>query len=652
MNKTETKEQAIIDFFVHLFAVQSFKDPENLDEQELVLHSAPDAAEKTYEIRLRKGGRTRTRRMSIRQLGETVESKSVCFKVIYDDMLVVKIPPRPIKDFQTYLKSIDRELSIVNQVSESITCVYPRIGAIMRKVPAARLPENTGKIEDEKQYIQILTEKPELQQYLKIGDSFVFFMALSKYVFFNQIIEAMHKGGNHVEKEIIANGAEALSDIDAFESLYGPGNDALFFSLNTLLCDYENRIDELSARFPDNPYIPAYRKKEWFFACLAGSMDKIQADASEEALPPEFCDEIRRMSKRLLSGQKEQAKQYRELVASVIRKKTFDINLARCQGLIVNIIELMDRLKERFIAIRDLKPDNMFIDRRLDGADHILANPEAYKLGLIDLETAVCFKVGPDDMLPQPLLAGTPSYATPSHLFSNKILKRMYGPDLSRIFYMQDWYACVGMIFTVVTGRLLFAKTARLIPEIIRMKKIYKRKKDNITDLYKMISRRFWDSAISEFERKIKKFNKEFQDITINLPDHLIELLIEEAALEQRLIGESLDKLIASNRSLEKYRKQIMAAPHAAIVKNRKQWQEGRARPELPAETRKKIVQTLMSIEQLKLQREKLNIAISRLSGRIQSNFLLAYLFDRTFYALYRNSWSDKPLPAGCTIDT
>ncbi|NOY68507.1 MAG: hypothetical protein GXP53_03315 [Deltaproteobacteria bacterium] len=645
MSKKQPDPQPIIDYFVHLFSVQSFDEPKSIEEEELVLHSAPDAPEKIYEIKLRKGETWKTRRMSIRQLGETVESKSICYKVIYDDMLVVKIPPRPITDFQTYLKSIDRELSIVNQVSKSITCVYPHLGAIMKKVPATHLAADISENEAEKQYIQILTEKPALQQYLKIGESFVFFMALSKYLFFNQVIEAMHAGGDKVKEEIQTNGPTALSDIDAFESLYGTGNDAVFFGLNTLLRDYENRVDELCNNYPDGPYIPGYKKKEWFFASLAGE----PADMGEESLPPGFGDGVDRMTKKLLAGQKEHTEQYRHTVASVIRKKAFDVNRARSRGLITNVIDMMDRLKEHCVAIRDLKPDNMFIAKQLDGADHILAKPDEYKLGLIDLETSLCFKAGQGDELPQPLLAGTPSYATPSHLFSNRILKRLYGDDLSRIFYMQDWYACVGMIFNVVTGRLLFAKTARLVPEIIRIKKASARKKDIITNVFKNISWRFWDSAIIEFRRKITKYQEQFEGIGIDLPDHLIELLIEEAALEQQIIGQSLNALLASNRSLERYRKQIIAAPYSAIVKNRKQWQESRVHPEVPAKVREKIVHTFLAMEPLKQQRENLNTAIGRLSGRIPCNFLLSYLFDRTFYAMYRHEWSDREPPlAGC----
>ncbi|MEZ4567792.1 MAG: hypothetical protein R2860_12840 [Desulfobacterales bacterium] len=41
---------------------------------------------------------------------------------------------------------------------------------------------------------------------------------------------------------------------------------------------------------------------------------------------------------------------------------------------------------------------------------------------------------------------------------------------------MQDWFATVGIIFCIVTGRRLFENTARLLPEIVRAKKGAKKK--------------------------------------------------------------------------------------------------------------------------------------------------------------------------------
>ena len=110
---------------------------------------------------------------------------------------------------------------------------------------------------------------------------------------------------------------------------------------------------------------------------------------------------------------------------------------------------MLFHLKKKHTAIRDLKPDNMFLAGNSDNPDFFLTSPEQYKPGLIDLETSV--NLGETETLQQPILAGTPHYATPSHIFENHVLKEVFN-DLPRTLYLQDWFAAVGIIYTVVTG--------------------------------------------------------------------------------------------------------------------------------------------------------------------------------------------------------
>ena len=55
-------------------------------------------------------------------------------------------------------------------------------------------------------------------------------------------------------------------------------------------------------------------------------------------------------------------------------------------------MELLFHLKEKNAAIRDLKPDNMFLVGDSDNPDTFLTSGENYSLGLIDLETSVNFE--------------------------------------------------------------------------------------------------------------------------------------------------------------------------------------------------------------------------------------------------------------------
>lgn len=645
MAKSQPETKPLIDFFLHLFHVQTYGEIKADDETKAILLSDPSASEKIFELKLRRGETEKSRRMSIRALGEKVESKSMCYKIIYDDMLVVKIPPKPIVNFRSYLKSIDQERTIASRISGSITCVFPNLSAILRKVPAARIPADTGPNEAEKAYVQRLKESPELQRYLKIGEGFVFFMNLSKYLFFNQVIESMHGGSDRVRKEILKNGPEAMSNLDVFESLYGAENDAAFFGLNSLSVEYERYIDALIRKYQKAVSIPTYQKNEWLYMGIAGAAPEIDP----ESTPPGFAKHVNTLITNLIKKHQKVVDQYRGTVRSVIKKKNYNVNRARGKGLITNVIGLLDRLKECTVSIRDLKPDNMFVARHLDGADHILANPEAYSLGLIDLETAVCFEPQGDEGIKQPLLAGTPSYATPSHLFSNRVLSSVYGDQLSRIFYMQDWYAGVGIIFNVVTGRQLFTRTARLIPEIIRVKRSARGDENQLTTVFKNISWRFWNSAIEEFNAKIRKYRPYFHAIDVKLPDHLAELLIEEAAMEQRLIGEQIKASLDVCRPLEKHRQQLLAAPSAVIMKSRKEWGKMQESGDIPAPVWEEISCLFKTIVPLKQQRENLTNTTRYLAETIPCDFLLSFLLDRVFYAMYRHEWTDREPPlSGC----
>ena len=56
------------------------------------------------------------RRMTIGPLGEESGSKSKCYYVIYDVHMVVKIPAKPVTDFEQYIESIKKEVQIVNKL--------------------------------------------------------------------------------------------------------------------------------------------------------------------------------------------------------------------------------------------------------------------------------------------------------------------------------------------------------------------------------------------------------------------------------------------------------------------------------------------------------------------------------------------------------
>ncbi len=629
MSKAPPDIKPLIEYFLNLFKIQiaGGEIGETEGGRAAVVSDKP-GEDVIYELMFRYRDQIKSRRMSIRCLGEQVESKSMCYKVIYDDLLVIKIPPRPILEFQVYLDHIHREHAVAKRLLPGISCVYPHLGAILKKVPALRLPADTPGETAEQEYMSQLTRTPDLQRYLQIGDGFVFFMSLSRYAFFNQVIDSIHRSKDLIRQEILRNGPEAVSDFCAFETLYGACNSRVYFDMHGLIKSYEKSVDDV-IRTSDVPVsLPDYQKQEWFFARIAGA----QPETTAAELPPGLFEKIDTVTARTLNAGKPVIESFQKAVHATVQQKRFDANRARIKALAVNVIELLYRLKNRSVAIRDLKPDNMYVAAEIDGADHILSDPDAYDLGLIDLETAVCFTAEKNGRPVQPLLAGTPAYATPTHIFHNTILSAVYRSELPRIFYLQDWYAALVIIFYLVTGRLLFARTARLMPEISRIKKKNVRKAQVQLGVFQNCNRTFWKTATGEFGSQLEKHRDRLQDVEIDLPGHLREFLAAECAIEQRLLDTSAAALIDSCPGAGKYRDKLLTASHASICRIIDQ-QQGKGGSEKRGNS---MLHLLSRVEPLKRRQQQLEKTAKRLGSPLACDTLLAFMFERVRGAMDR----------------
>ncbi len=555
MPKPPKDIKPLLRYFVNLFRLHVTGKNDPSDTVRVIPVSEKAGGESIYEFKIRYRSAWKSRRMSIEPLGEKVESKSRCYKVIYDDMLVIKIPPRPITDFEAYLNQINREHFIVTRIQKKIPCVYPEITAILKKVPIIRLPSYVPPEDAEKEYVDLLSKDTGLQDFLKIGDGFVFFMALSKYRFFNQVIEGLHHAVDHARQEIVKNGPQAISDFMVFESMFGSRNDRIYFDMHALVESYGRKIEEALQNVGIEGSIPDFQKQEWLFTHIAG----LRPDIDPDDLPEGVFEQVERITKELTGDNKPVIEEFRKIVYKVSKNKHFYSNRGRMKGLVINLLNLLYRLKKRRVAIRDLKPDNMYVAAFLDGADHILANPDAYDLGLIDMETAVCFKPDRNGRIQQPLLAGTPSYATPSHIFGNKVLRAVYGEELPRIFYLQDMHAALVMIFKIVTGRALFVNAARLMMEISHIKKKNVQDFDDLLKVYKNTSRTFWKTAKTEFSEKLQKYRYRLENVDIELPWHLKKFLMSEYTHEFKRTGDP------ENKSRKKEYQQTLRALDAQV---------------------------------------------------------------------------------------
>ena len=632
------KEQ-IIDFFLNLFKLQCKNPNPGSNALEYALLPSGPGPDEIYELRVRCGVEWKTRRMSICQLGDTVESKSTCFKVIYDDQLVIKIPPKPFTDFEKYLTYINNERHIVDQLTPSINCLSPSLSAILNMVPDLSSPSETDAGLLENKYIKLLTTHPRLQKHLKIGKGFVFFMSLSRRAFFNQVIEKIHDK-TRAQNEMLKN-TSIFEDIYAFEALYGNQYDDVFFKINNLYHEYGKIIDILLPQHENYETVPDYKKQEWFYFKLAG--EKLEIDKNE--LSDIFLEDLNQLLDILMEEKEAAVIQYRSISEKYINKKIFDNNRKNIEGLIVNTLILLYHLRNQHIAIRDLKPDNIFIAGNFDGADNFLNTPEAFSLGLIDLETAVHLQPDAPAEMKQPLLAGTFPFMTPHHLFKNKNLYKLFGKETYRVLYMQDWYAAIGIIFNVITGKTMFIKTAKLMQKIFEIKKKAITDKKSLTDTLKSVSWVFWSTAAMECHKKIKIHLNKFDDLDITLPEPVIEMLKDELKNEKSVIKKAIKVRINSKPYLKKHGQKLYHASSDQVAKYRKKWENSTYQPQVPSANREKVISILKGMESLKIQTERHDSLSRQLESKMPCDELILFLFNRVLNAMYRQFWTNREYP-------
>jgi hypothetical protein len=590
--------------------------------------------ETVYDLRVKCGNTFKTRRMSIRQLGDQVESKSACYKVIYDDQLVIKIPPKPIQNFKAYLDHMNKERHISLQLAPNIQCVCPSLSAILNKIPG--LIDDTGLSPEalEGKYIRLLLSTPRLQNHLKIGESFVFFMNLSQSAFFNHVIEQIHEEKTRVQKEIIKN-AWLFDHLDTFETIYGEDQQDVFFNVKRFYKNFETAIDELLHRFNIVDLLPEYKKKEWFFSVLAHD----NPDMEEKGFPKEFLDSARKKIMHLTAVQKNVVSTYQKTVKNFVRKKIFDNNKKNIEGLSVNLLNLLCQLKNKSIAVRDLKPDNIYISTKKQDGHYQYWDCESYSLGLIDLETAADFKPSDAATFDQPLLAGTPSYMTPAHIFKNSILISIFGQGIRRIYYMQDWFAVLAMIYNAATGKILFAKTAKLIPQILQMKKKALFFHKPLSKVFKRVSIGFWKHAEKELLKKLDHEKEKFSMIHFTLPRPAVQMFQEELVHEKSILLATIDQYIMSNTLWDDIRSELISMSVYELAQYRILWEKGAVGSEMTDEARAGLKDSLKKLEKLKRYLESHQQIHPMLAQSISCHDLMMYLFNRAMLAMYRPTW-------------
>ncbi|MBC2717663.1 MAG: hypothetical protein HF978_20360 [Desulfobacteraceae bacterium] len=448
-----------------------------------------------YEFRVLIGGLWQSRRISIGRIGEDSGARSKCFYVIYDDHFVVKLPPEPLTDINEYTKSIKSDRRIADILAPR-ECLVPKVSIVLKKIPSFinAIDGNAGA--NEQKCIDGLKKLPEFRRFLKIGENFAFYLDLSKHFFLGQILNECHDASSEIAKEKYKY-QDMIWTPQVFADRYGEDSTELCVKL-------QNVYEQFDKQFND-PAVPSFQKKAWFTGSfLVGEDVGISSKIPGNALT--IINILKKDKKAIVD-------EYKVLLKNYVQVKFFKQNISKVQCICSRLIELLSWLYLKNIAIRDLKPDNLLVAGDPSKYPHFLNSVDGFEIGLIDVEIAAYMdpennkfenKKPENKKVVQPKLGWTPFYATPSHMFVNEVLEQLYD-DMIYIFFLQDWYATVAMIYQSVTGEKLFVKTADTLVSYSRELSRY------FSDLSKMIffakkaNEKFWKDADNEFELKMKE---------------------------------------------------------------------------------------------------------------------------------------------------
>jgi serine/threonine protein kinase len=531
-----TRAKSVEQFFLNIYRRQVEAAPD--DKVRIVRVSVPpSSANRVFELQVQKEDELKKRRMTIGPLGETSGSKSQCFYVIYDTHMVLKVPPVPIKDFDDYIRRIRNEAHIVKKLAPK-ECIIPNVSVILKAIHTFRDTKYLSEEELESKYIQWLHMHPEYQEYLKIDNSFIFFMDLSRYYFLSHVVDGLHVYQQEIEKEIVHDAA-IVQDGQRFIEKYGKRYEKVSEQLQQIFGDFEEKVKMLMGQSKEEIPPSEKHKREWFVTHLARGKIEEKAFGHSNA----FLLEIRMLLKRIFEINPAIAKNYRKITTQFLRHRSFARNRNKMEGLITNLLDLLEWLGKCDVAMRDLKPDNLLVAGNPDHYPNFLSTPEDYSIGLIDVEISIDYNPERGHRSVQPTLAGTPLFATPSHFFQNNILSDVYG-DLKKVFHMQDWHAMVAIMYEVVTGEHLYPGTAARFPSMVERFQKYAKAEGNMSDAFKLINSMFWKTAAQEMKRNIAENENWFKAMTVALPKETRNRLTDFVRVETQKTNRHIDMII------------------------------------------------------------------------------------------------------------
>lgn len=629
-------QQQVLRFFLELFKRQNEADPD-VPAQIVRTETRPTCPNETYEMRIMMDGEWMARRMSIGLLGQGGGSRSKCFYVIYDTHMVIKIPATPMPRFSDYKRQIETEGRIVARLAPR-KCIVPRVSVILKLVHSFGQDTPLSEEALEARYVQVAESDTGLQEHLKIDDSFALFMDLAKHHFLSTTLDEIHSGYSRLMDEAREH-PELLWDHHAFVCRYGEESGAVCHALQALYQQCEQGLRQLVERVEGGKTVSTYHLRQWFLSHLAGEI--IQRE--EHELPRELTDQANKLLSQVMRDNRSLVNQYRQQIKEYIRGTRFTQYLRPVESLCTNIMDLLAWIGQRGLALRDLKPENLFVAGNPEDYPGFLNDAEKFSIGLIDVETAVAIDAEDPVLIPQPQLAGTPLYATPTHLLPNAILLEVY-EDLATILHLQDWYATIAILYRIITGESLFGTTAHVFPEILNRLRLIDPSGPEMDKEVAAIQRLFWNSAVAEFQAAMAKNAPDFARVEVCVPELFVSAFKEALRKEVREIERTVERAVAeqsffNSGDKRRFLKQA-TADKISQMKNKLAQEAESGLGQGPSQ----VLLYFELLEKLKTRLEHKQQAEATLSApraTITADHLLELMFQRVFTAMYPARWPE-----------
>ncbi len=524
----------------------------------------------TYELFVEYKGESFSRRVTLGPIAEESGSKSSCFLAIYDSKLVIKIPPKAITDFEEYIHAIERDRKIVARLSPQV-CLIPGVSMILDKIyKFPRINELRGN-QREDAYFEWLNYNKEYQWYLKIDGSFAFFMDLSKHMFLSDLIPLFHGTEIKIYEEMTRD-PSVLDIFERFEGRYGIERAHIGVELKGVYKKFYEAARQQMTKAEAGSSDMLYRLQYWFFHYISGRPLR----RGDQSITATQADEYNRILETLVEENRGVVDEYRYMIVDFLKGKGAFLNQRYKEGVVVNIMEILANVKDKGVAVRDIKPDNMLVAGDMDNYPAFLATPERFSIGLIDFETSVVFGAADPEEMEQPFLGGTSLYATPLHMFNNKVLLSLY-KDLPRAFYLQDWYSTAAMIYRIITGDQLFSKTSKLFTVTAGKLKDAKKANRPAETVVSEINGLFWKRAVTEFNANLEAKRDMLKFLRPALGEMSRRMCLDEMNALNTWLDEEIKRL-GNSLSLfksQEHREQLYAVTPEQLEQLIKKAQEG-----------------------------------------------------------------------------